>query len=137
MKVHLQENHFESCCNYVEGDFKFLYNLTDGVNLFCFLFAYNEIFFSLFQEKDNIFYVVVLYLGPAENAAKYKYRVEFVNNDNTECVTVMHLTRSSAEKLVDIFESGLCGKLHYDVVNRLADKMSRLKYKIEILKVGD
>ena len=107
------------------------------MNLFCFIFAYNEVFVSLFQEKDNIFYAVLRYVGPAENAAKYKYRVEFVNNDNTEGVTVMHLTRSSGEKLVDIFESGLCVKLHYDVVNRLADKMSRLKYKIEILKVGD
>ena len=137
MKVHLQENHFEGCREYVEGDFKFLYNLTVGMNLFCFIFAYNEVFFSLFQEKDNIFYAVLRYVGPAENAAKYKYRVEFVNNDNTEGVTVMHLTRSSDENLKDIYESGRCGKLHFGVVNRLADKMSRLKYKIEILKVGE
>ena len=137
MKVRLKENHFEGCCEYVEGDVKFIYNLTGGVNLYCFMFAYNEIFFSLFQERDDIFYAVVLCVGPAEIAAKYKYRVEFSNNSNTEGVTVMHLTRSSEENLVDIYRLGHCGKLHFDVVSRLADKMSKLKYKIEILKVGD
>ena len=137
IKAHLKENHFEGCCEYVEGDVKFIYNLTAGLSFYCFLFAHNEIFFPLFQERDNIFYAVVLCVGPAEFAAKYKYRVEFINNDNTEGVTVMHLTRSSDENLVDIHRSGLCGKLHFDVVSRLADKMTKLKYKIEILKVGD
>ena len=55
----------------------------------------------------------------------------------------MHLTRSSYENLlviyiyIYIYMSGCCGKLHYDMVRRLADRMSRLKYKIEILRAGD
>ena len=137
IKVHLQENHSEVCCEYVEDDVKFMYNLTDGMKLFCFILAYNEIFVPVFQEKDNVFYAVVLYVGAAEKAAKYKYRVEFVNEDDTEGVTVMHLTRSSVENLFNIYTYGRCGKLHYDVVGRLANTMSRLKYKIEILKAGD
>jgi len=114
-----------------------MYNLTVGMKLFCFILAYNEIFVPVFQEKDNVFYAVVLYVGAAEKAAKYKYRVEFVNEDDTEGVTVMHLTRSSVENLFNIYTYGRCGKLHYDVVGRLANTMSRLKYKIEILKAGD
>jgi hypothetical protein len=35
-------------------------------------------------EKDDIFYAVLMYVGPVENAAKYKYKVEFVNKDDTE-----------------------------------------------------
>jgi hypothetical protein len=93
----LKENHHEECCEYVEGDFKFIYKLTDGMKLFCFIFAYNEIFFSLFQEENNIFYAVLLYVGPAKNAAKFKYKLEFVNTDNTESVTVMHLARGADE----------------------------------------
>ena len=129
IKAHLKENHFEGCCEYVEGDVKFIYNLTGGLDLFCFIFAYNEVFFSLFEERDNIFYAVVLYVGPAENAAKYKYRVEFINNDNTEGVTVMHLTRSSGQDLEDVRRSGACGKLLYDVVCRLKDEEDNVEFK--------
>jgi hypothetical protein len=98
----LKENHLEECCEYVEGDFKFIYKLTDGMKLFGFIFAYNEISFSLFQEENNIFYAVLLYVGPAKNAVKFKYKLEFVNTDNTEGVTVMHLARSADEYLYDV-----------------------------------
>jgi len=48
--------------------------------------------------------------------------VEFVNNDDTESVTVMHLTRSSDEDLNDVYSSGKGGKLHYDAVSRPTDE---------------
>ena len=40
-----------------------------------------------------MFYVVVQYIGPPDNAATYKYKIKFVNKDDTDGVTVMHLTR--------------------------------------------
>lgn len=78
-----------------------------------------------------------MYVGRAENAAEYKYeyKVEFVNTDHTEGVTVMHLTRTADENLRDIYRSGSCGKLHYDV-SRLRGEVSKLKLKIEIIRVG-
>jgi len=39
MKVHLKENHLEECWEYVEGDFKLMYNLNGGMKFFCFIFA--------------------------------------------------------------------------------------------------
>jgi hypothetical protein len=102
-----------------------------------FVFALNEFFFFRFQANNDTLYTVLLYIGPAENAAKYKYKVEFVNKDNTEGVTVMHLTRSFDENLDDIFRSGNCGKLHYDVVKRLESEDGRVKFKTEIFRVGD
>jgi len=66
---------------------------------------------------NGMFYVVVQYIGPPENAAKYQYRVKLVNKENTEGVTKMHLTRSFDENLEDVFKSGNCWKLHFDVVN--------------------
>jgi hypothetical protein len=136
IKGHLEEKHLEQCCEYVEGDFKFLYKLTDGMKCYCFMFAYNEVFLSLFQEREKIFYAVLLYVGPPENAAKCKYKVEFVNQDDTEGVTVMHLTNSSGENLDELYNSGNCGKLHYDVVSRLKDENDNLKYKLEIIRIG-
>jgi hypothetical protein len=63
--------------------------------------------------------------------------VEFANKDYTEGVTVRYLTRSADEDLPDIFRSGNCGKLHYDVVFRLRDQEGDLNGKIEIIRVGE
>jgi hypothetical protein len=63
--------------------------------------------------------------------------VEFVNKDCTEGVTVMYLNRSAGEDLSDIFRSGKCGKLHYDVVFRLMDQEGDLNGKIEIIRVDE
>jgi len=101
------------------------------------MFAYSEIFFSLFLTKNSIFYAVLLYVGPSENAAKYKHKVEFVNKDNTEGVTVMHLTRSAGEDLRDVHRSGNCGNLDCDVVSRLKDEQSNLKFKLGIIRIGN
>jgi hypothetical protein len=137
IKGHVKEEHRKACCEYIEGDFKFLYGLKTQTKFLCFIFAYNEIFFSFFEEKDDIFYAVVLYVGTAENAAKYKYKVEFVNKDDTEGITLMHLTRSYDESLDDVYKLGSCGKLHYDVVSRLQDEKGNLKFKLEINRVGN
>ena len=107
------------------------------MKFFRFIFAYNEIFVSLFLTIKGIFYAVLLYVGPAENAAKYKYKVKFVNEDDTEGVTVMHLTRSAGEDLDELYNSGKCGKLHYDVVRRLTDEQSNLKFKLGIIRIGN
>jgi hypothetical protein len=40
-----------------------------------FIFAFSEIFFSIYKAEDNIFYTVLLYVGPAEKAAKYTNKV--------------------------------------------------------------
>jgi hypothetical protein len=135
IKEHVKKKHLEVCCEYIEGDFKFLYGLNTQSKLFCFIFAYNEIFFSLFEEKDNMLYAVVLYVGPAKNAAKYKYKVEFVNKDDTEGITLMHLTRSYDEELDDVYKFGNCGKVSSYMVSRLKDENGDLKFKLEIKKV--
>jgi len=145
IKGHLQENHLGECCEYVEGDFKIMYRLTDDMKFFCFIFAYNEVFFFLFQKKDKQlwrstdrrFFAVLLYVGPSENAAKFKYKVEFVNEDDTESVTFMHLTRSCDEDLDSLYDSCKCGKLRYDVVRRLKDGEDNLKFKMEIIRIGN
>jgi hypothetical protein len=137
IKGHVKENHLELCCEYIEGDFKFLYRITNDMNVFCFIFAYNEIFFSSFEGKSNLFYAVLLYVGPPENAAKYKYKVEFVNKDDTEGVTIIHLTRSYNEGLYDVYDKGNCGKLHFHEVSRLKDKEDNVKFRLEIIRVGN
>ena len=137
IKKHLMEKHRGDCYEYIDGKSRVLKNIAARMSLSQFVFALNEVFFFRFQaNNNNTLYAVLLYIGPAENASKFKYKVEFVNKDNTEGVTVMHLTRSFDEKLDEVFKSGNCGKVHYDVVRRLRDEMSKVKFKIEILRIG-
>jgi len=49
----------------------------------------------------------------------------------------MHLTRRSDEHLDDLYRSGDCGKLHYNVVNRPKDEEGNLKFKLEIIRIGN
>jgi hypothetical protein len=111
--------HRKECCKYIEGDFKLLYGLNTKTRLYNFIFALNEIFCSLFEEKNKIFYAAVLYVGPAENAAKYKYKMVFLDKDGTESITIMHLTSRYDLYLNDIYKSGNCVKLLYDEVSHL------------------
>ena len=43
------------------------------------------------------------YIGPAENAAKFKYKVVCVNKDDMESVSLMYLTRCGDENLRDVY----------------------------------
>ena len=137
IKKHLKEHHPRECYEYVEEKFISMMTIFPGMILSQFVFVFNEVFFLIFHVNIHTLYAVMLYVGPSENAAKYKYKVEFVNKDNTEGATIIHLTRSFDENLGDIFKSGNCGKVHYDVVRRLRNKEGRLKFKTEIFRVGD
>jgi hypothetical protein len=137
IKGHLKEKHSADCYEDTETDLRSLVKFSNIKRYWKFVFAHNEIFFRLFEAKDDVFYAVLQYVGPPENAAKYKYKVMFYNQENTESVTIMHMTRSLAENLDDIFRSSNCGKLHYDVVSRLRDKERNLHLKFKILRVGD
>ena len=77
------------------------------------------------------------YIGPSDSRAEYKYKVKFVNTDHTEGVGMMYLSRSFGENLDDIFKARNCGKLHYDVLRRLTSQDAYMKFKLEILKVGN
>jgi E3 ubiquitin-protein ligase SIAH1 len=133
IKGHLKEQHHDLCCDYVEGKFRYVKDINIPACVSDFIFALNEVFYVRFEGRSNTFYAVLQYIGPAENAAKYRYKVEFVNKDKTEGLTVMHLTRSFAENLGDIFKSGNCGKLQFDRLSRLGDGRSRVRYTMEIL----
>jgi hypothetical protein len=131
------QKHRGECYKYVVGNVRTIEKIGPRMCVSEFVFALNEVFFLRFQTNSDTLYAVLLYVGPSENAAKYKYKIEFINKDDTEGVTVMHLTRSFDENLDDIFKSGNCGKLHYDVVSRLENKERVLKFKTKIFRVGD
>ena len=137
VRNHLMEKHLEMCVDYGEVESRTLHACSTLCGFHKFVFVYDEVFFRTAGIMNDMFCVAVQYIGPHENAAKYQYRVKLVNKDNTDVVTKMHLTRSFDENLEDVFKSGNCWKLHFDVVNHPETQEGDLKFKLEILKVDN
>jgi hypothetical protein len=100
------------------------------------IFAYNDVFCSCSEIKNGIFYSVLQYIGPAADAAKYKYKLEFFNKERTESLAVTLLVRSLDEDLNEIHNSGNCMKLYPEHYNRFANEKSELTVSMEIIKFG-
>lgn len=49
-------------------------------------------------------------------------------------IRVMHLSLASAADLGDVFRSGNCVKLHYEVVSHLKNEEVELNFKMVMLK---
>jgi hypothetical protein len=137
VKNHLMEKHLEMCVDYGEVESRTLHAFSNLGGFHKFVFFHEEVFFRTVGTMDDMFCVAVQHIGSPENAAKYQYKVKLVNKDNTEGVTVTHLTRSFSEDLDDVFKSEKCGKLHFDVVNRPETQEGDLKFKLAILNVGN
>ena len=130
---HLKEQHRDKCYEYVEEEPKTVKGLDTVSFYFKFLFAFNEVFFQVFRRKDDKFYVSVYYVGHTDNAGKFKYKVKFVNTDNTEGASVMHLTRSFNKEKNYLINSS---KLLYGELSLLTNEEDDLKYIIKIRRVG-
>jgi hypothetical protein len=135
LKNHLKEKHSDKCYDYGEAELRTVKGFLNVGFYYEFIFAFNELFFQSFLRRGDLFYVSVYYIGHTENAAKYKFRVEFVNEDNTEAVSVMRLTSSFNREMKHLMRFANCWKLHFDEVSRLTNKEADLKYKIEILPI--
>jgi hypothetical protein len=98
--------------------------------------AYNVAFCSRSEIKNGIFYYVLQYIGPAAEAAKYQYKLQFFNKDRTENLAVSLLSRSWDEDLSEVYNSGNCVKLYPEQFSRFANEKSELEFSMEIITVG-
>lgn len=105
---------------------------------YCYIiFAYDEIFYRYFSVKNGNFWGVLQYIGPKENAAKFRYKVTFDNNNDAGSITICQVTRSFEESMDDIRDTGKCIKLHYEVVKNFVNSKNNLKFQMEIFRNDD
>ena len=81
--------------------------------------------------------MVLHYIGPAKNDAKYQYKIIVMNNDDTEGIVVTHLARSYTEPEDDEFFPKNCVKLHHDLTEHFRNKKGELSVLLKILRVDD
>jgi len=82
-------------------------------------------------------YVVLHYIGPAENDLKYQYTVTIRNNEDTESVVVTHLARRFTETEDDLYILKNCLKLHCDYTERFRNEQGGLTVSVEIFRVDE
>ena len=96
----------------------------------------NNVFCSRSEIKNGLFYSVLQYIGPAAEAAKYQYKLQFLNKERKESLAVSLLTRSLDEDLSEIHNSGKCVKLYPEQFNRFRNEKSELAFSLEIISVA-
>ena len=137
LKKHLQTAHKDFCEDYSAQHL--LPNPSSNAPnySFKFLFACNEIFCYRMLIQRGITYVVLHYIGPAENDSKYQYKVMVMNNENKEGVVITHLARRFTESEDNIFFPKNCLKLHHDLIEDFRNKKGELLLVMKILRVDD
>jgi len=137
VKKHLQAAHKELCEDYNAQHLLLLPSSYASNYRHKFLFAYNEIFCYRLLIQRGIMFVVLHYIGPAENDLKYQYKVIVMNNDDTEGIVVTHLARSFTETEDDVFLPKNCLKLHHDLTERFRNEKGELAVLLKIMRVDD
>jgi E3 ubiquitin-protein ligase SIAH1 len=136
LKEHLSSVHEDLCEDYNAQHLLLLPNSHASYS-YKFLFAYNEIFCYRLLFQRGIMYVVLHYIGPAENDLKYQYKVIVMNNEDTEGVVVTHLARSFTEIEDNEFFPKNCLKLHHDLTERFRNEKGELPVLLKILRFDD
>jgi len=137
VKKHLQTAHKFLCEDYNDVHSLFLPSSKAATYKYKFLFAYNEIFCYRLIIQYGIMYVVLRYIGPAENDLKYQYTVTVMNNEDTESVVVTHLARRITETEDDPFIPRDCLKLHCDYTERFRNEQGGLTVSVVIFRADE
>ena len=138
IKKHLQTAHKDLCEDYNAQHLLLLPSSNPpNYSYYKFLFAYNEIFCYRLLNQREIMYVVLYYIGPAENDLKYQYKVMVMNNEDTEGVVVTHLARRFTETEDSVLFPENCMKLHHDLTDRFRNEKGELPVLMKILRVDD
>jgi len=136
LEEHLWAAHEDLCEDY-DAQHLLLLPSSNASYSYKFLFAYNEIFCYRLLIHRGIMYVVLNYIGPAENDSKYQYKVIVMNNEDTEGVVVTHLARRFTDIEDYEFFPKNCLKLHYDLTERFRNEKGELPILLKILRVED
>jgi hypothetical protein len=137
VKTHLKQARRSMCTEYYgfcQGSIH-ISCVTPDIRWFTFIFAYNVIFYSCFEIKNGIFYSVLQYIGPAAEAVKYRYTLQFFSTERKDSLSVACLARSWDENLSEVHNSGKCVKLYPEQFNRFANEGNEMAFSMEIITV--
>jgi hypothetical protein len=106
-----------------------------------------EIFIQCASFTNSNFYCIVQYVGPKNDAHKYKYKFSVSRRGGAEKISVSHVVSSDADDLREIRETGDCIHLPCDLLKPYCtdgqEEEDRyclfplLRYSVKISKIED
>jgi len=94
------------------------------------IFTLNEIFYVIWELRNNIFYCAAFHIGQKENSCKYKYRF-CISKKGGESVSYCLKTHSFMDDVGGLIERGECVAIHYNCVQKFI-RNSVLPFEIHI-----
>jgi hypothetical protein len=133
MKGHVQEMHSSPGDNVeVAGPFKtVLRNISETTSFRQAVFTLNEIFYVIWEVRDNIFYCVGFHIGPKKNSSKFKYRFRVSKERAGESISYSLKTSSFMDDVEEIIKGGDCVAIHYRSIEKFI-KNGALPFEIFI-----
>ncbi|PSN42357.1 hypothetical protein C0J52_08511 [Blattella germanica] len=96
------------------------------------ILAFREMFSQQFQVHGTDFFFVVQFVGPEQKASEFKYKITFKFPADGEEIAFTRDTKSVNVSVEDIWQSGECIKLDYNIVKHFIDSENNLSFGLEI-----
>lgn len=98
------------------------------------IFAFDEVFLQKSRLQDCKFYSAVHYIGPIENARKYRFEFELSTGKGHQKIMVGHLVLGESKDFHSVNRDGNCVRLDYDVIKQFMYD-DKLPYKLRLFEI--
>jgi hypothetical protein len=95
------------------------------------MFTLNEIFYAIWELRDNTFYCATFHIGQKEHSCKFKYRFRISKKKGGESISYCLTTHNFMEDVDGVIERAECVAIHYGCVQRFI-KNSVLPFELQI-----
>jgi E3 ubiquitin-protein ligase SIAH1 len=95
----------------------------------------DEIFWfrSEWYPLERMLYEVVHYIGPQENASKYKYEHKLVSPSGDQKLVIENIVKCQSDVRENIHEFENCFLMHYKILKKFAQDGTALEYTVKVL----
>jgi hypothetical protein len=100
------------------------------------IFAFEQVFLQKSKLQDCKFYSALQYIGPKENATRFRYEFELATRRGHQRVIVGNLVHSQSDDFISVFRAANCVRLDYDVIKRFMYE-DKLPYKLRLYRIDD
>jgi hypothetical protein len=100
------------------------------------IFAFKEVFLQRSRLQDCKFHSALQYIGPKENATKFRYEFELSTKRGHQKLIVGNLVHSQSEDFTSVIRAANCVRLDYDVIKRFMYE-DKLPYKLRLYRIDE
>jgi hypothetical protein len=100
------------------------------------IFAFEHVFLQKSRLQGSKFYSALQYIGPKENATKFRYEFELSAKRGHQKLIVGNLVYSQSKDFTSVVRAADCVRLDYDVIKRFMYD-DKLPYKLRLYRIDE